>query len=117
MKFLIALIISTLGGTILLHYLKVFILREKRGFVWDWDGILERGIITYCLVYHSILYLIPLIIFVKTFLRVGLILFLENWIKVNEPGMVYQKVRLKSELAFDLILSPLFSVLVGIIFS
>lgn len=110
------LAVSALGGTFLLHYLKAFLLREKRTFAWDWDGIIERGIITYAIIADRWLYLIPVVILIKIIFRLALIGFFENLTKITEPGTVSQKVRLKAELAFDLILSPAFAVLVGIVF-
>ena len=111
------LAISAFGGTFLLHYLKNFILKETYAFSWDGDGLIERTLITYIIVaaYH-LLYLIPFIITVKIIFRLSLIGYLGSLIKISEPGVASQKVRLKADLAFDLLLSPAFAILVGVIF-
>lgn len=109
-------VVSALGGSFILHYLKNFVLKEKTPFSWDWDGLLERAIITYLWVTSQWLYLIPAVIILKIIYRLTLIGFFENLSKINEPGTVSQKVTLKAELAFDLLLSPACAVLVGVIF-
>ena len=108
--------VSALGGSFILHYLKNFLLKEKMPFSWDWDGLIERAIITYLWVTSQWLYLIPAVIAAKIILRLILIGFFANLAKVNEPGTVSQKVTLKAELAFDLLLSPAFAILVGVVF-
>lgn len=115
-QFLGTLAISALGGTFLLHFLKNFILVEKAPLSWDWDGIIERALITYLIATNRWLFLIPVIILVKVIFRFALIGIFENLAKINAPGISYQKVKVKAELAFDLILSPAFAVLVGVIF-
>ncbi|MGB9613750.1 MAG: hypothetical protein ACPL4K_06240 [Candidatus Margulisiibacteriota bacterium] len=110
-------VLSSFGGSILLHFSKNFFLIEKTPFRFDWDGLIERGIITFCLISHSYLYLIPIVIFTKTIFRLGQIIIYNYSLQINEPGTVFQKVRLKAELFFDLILSPSFALFLGIIFS
>jgi len=109
-------LVSALGGAFFLHYLKNFLLKENRKFRWEWDGIVERGLITYFLVTNRWLVLIPVIILIKIFFRLSFIGFFNNLAKIGEPGTVPQKVILKSELAFDLLLSPAFAILIGMIF-
>ena len=101
------ILISAAGGTFVLHYLKNYLLEEKSKFRWDWDGILERGTITCLIITGRWPYLIPLVIIVKAAYRLVL---------VSKPGAVPQKVRLKAELAFDLILSPAIAILAAIVF-
>jgi len=109
--------ISAVGGAVFLHYIKNFTLKEKMPFSWDWDGIVERSAITYLIATASPqLYLIPIVIAAKAMIRLILIGFTREIVKVNEPGTVSQKVRLKAELAFDLILSPAFAILIGVVF-
>lgn len=109
--------IAAFGGTFLLHYLKNFLLKEKRKFSWDWDGVIERGLIAGIIVYAPAKFLlIPLIIFIRVagrLVRAGLAARLAM---VNEPALSFQKVLLKQELAFDLLVSPLFAILIGTIF-
>ena len=111
------LAISAFGGTFLLHYLKNFILQETYSFSWDWDGLVERTLITFIIIAtHHVLYLIPFIIIAKIIFRLSLIGYLGSLIKISEPGVASQKVRLKADLAFDLLLSPAIAILVGVIF-
>lgn len=114
---ILALFISTLGGTFILHYLKNFILKEKVKFRLDWDGLLERLCITYIIIAASNFWMfIPLIIALKSIFRLTLLGFIPGLLRSNEPGISSQKVLLKAELAFDLLLSPAFAILIGVIF-
>ena len=115
-QFWSTLSISAIGGTFILHYLKNYLLKEKSRFRWDWDGILERGVITYLVMINNWLYLIPAVIVLKVIYRLALVNYFEKLLRVSEPGTVSQKVRLKGELAFDLILSPAIAILVAIVF-
>jgi len=111
------LILSTLGGTFILHYLKNFLLKERRKFRLDWDGIIERLCITYIIIAAPAYWLIiPLIILIKAIFRLFLLGFIPGIAQTTEPGAASQKVLLKAELAFDLFLSPAFAILVGVIF-
>jgi len=111
------LFISSLGGTVILHYLKDFFLEEKLKLRLDWDGLLERLIITYVITSLPHLWLIiPFVIALKSFFRLLLLGYLPGIASTTEPGAATQKVLLKSELAFDLLLSPAFALLVGFIF-
>jgi len=112
------LLLSTLGGTYVLHYLKNFFLEEKINLHWDGDGLIERLLITYIIVMsvpHA-LWLILLIILLKVLLRLWLLGKSAGAIARNEPGIASQKVLYKAELAFDLIASPALAILVGVIF-
>ncbi|OGB89503.1 hypothetical protein A2625_01125 [candidate division WOR-1 bacterium RIFCSPHIGHO2_01_FULL_53_15] len=108
------LAVSAFGGAFLIHYLTNFLLTEKAGFVFDWDGVVERGLITFLIMSQSWLFLIPAIIALKILFRLaglsGLIF------KTSEPGLAAQKVKLKAELALELFVSPVFAILVGIVF-
>ena len=111
------LLLSTLGGTFILHYLKNFLLKEKRKFHLDWDGILERLCITYIiLAAFNFWIFIPLIILTKVVFRFLVLGFFSKISQTSEPGAASQKVLLKAELAYDLLLSPAFAVLVGVLF-
>lgn len=116
-RLLFILFLSTLGGTLILHYLKNFILKEKARFRLDWDGLLERLCITYIIVQAAGLWLfIPLIILSKTLLRIYLLKAVSGITRNIEPGVASQKVLYKAELAFDAIASPALAILVGVIF-
>ncbi len=111
------LLFSTLGGTIILHFLKNFLLKERRKFHLDWDGLLERLCITYIILaaFHFWMF-IPLIILIKALFRLSLLGFFPGISQSTEPGTASQKVLLKAELTFDLLLSPAFAILVGVVF-
>ena len=97
------LLLSALGGTIVLHYLKNFLLKERRKFRLDWDGLLERSCITYIILSLPHLWmLIPLIIIIKALFRLILLGFIPTIYQSTEPGAASQKVLFKAELAFDL---------------
>ena len=115
-RLLLALSLSTLGGTFLLHYLKNFLLKERIKFHLDWDGLLERLGITYIIMaaFHFWI-LIPLLILLKALLRLAILGFIPGISQTAEPGGASQKVLLKAELAFDLLLSPAFAILVGVL--
>ncbi len=116
-RIVLILILATFGGTIILHYLKNFLLKEKRKFYPDWDGLLERLCITYVILFLSHLwFLIPVIILIKALFRISLLGFMPSIAQTSEPGAASQKALLKAELALDLFLSPTFAVLVGVIF-
>ncbi|MFA5113113.1 MAG: hypothetical protein WC529_02320 [Candidatus Margulisiibacteriota bacterium] len=109
--------IAAFGGSLLIHYLKNFLLGEKLPLAWDWDGVLERGAIAYfvgALPHWPIL--VAGVILLKTIYRLAGLAIAGGISKRNEPGAIYQKVTLKAELGLDLILSPAFAILVGIIF-
>jgi hypothetical protein len=108
--------VSALGGSFLLHYLRNSLLAEKVPLTWDWDGIVERGVITYLLATGGRLYLIPAIIAAKVIGRLLWLGFGPGLAKRGEPGAVSQKVLLKAELGFDLIVSPAFAILIGVVF-
>jgi hypothetical protein len=111
------LAVSALGGSFVIHYLKNFLLEEKLPFGWDWDGMAERLLITYLITAaQQWLYIIPAVIGLKVVLRLILIGFAGSLFKRSEPGVASQKVTLKAELAFDLILSPAIAILVGVLF-
>jgi hypothetical protein len=107
---------AAFGGSILLHYIKNLLLKEEAPLAFDWDGVIERGLIAYCFVTGQWLWAVPLIIVSKIIYRLALLGFSSRWLRSNEPGAVSQKVSLKAELALDLFLSPLFAIVVGVVF-
>jgi len=113
MVLILALLLSGLAGSFVIHYLKNFLLREKTSFRPDWDGIAERVFITYFIAASLLPWaLIPLTIILKICYR---IFRLSTSPDINQ-GNAFQKVLLKSELSLDFLLSPLIAILVGIIF-
>jgi hypothetical protein len=113
-QFFGTLAISAFGGSFLIHYLTNFLLEEKARFAFDWDGVIERGLITYLIASQTLLFLIPVVVALKILARLAGLS--GRLFKTNEPGVVSQKVKLKSELALELIVSPAFAILVGIVF-
>ena len=111
------LCIAAFGGTLLIHYLRNFFLAEKLPLAWDWDGLLERAAVVYILTsVPARWYLIPGVILLKLMLRLAGLALTGSISKRPEPGMISQKVTLKAELAWELLLSPAFAILVGVIF-
>ena len=111
------LILATFGGTLAIHFLKNFLLKEKRRLSLDWDGLLERLAICYIIIAAKDLWIfIPIIIVLKIIIRLLALGFIPGLLRTREPGSVSQKVLIKAELAFDLFLSPLFAIIVGVIF-
>jgi len=104
--------LAALSGTLLIHYLKNFFLAEKTKFSPDWDGWLERGAVTFCVIQGWWLLIIPIVI-LKAVYR---LLFIDRIEGTNEPGAVSQKVKFKGELAFDLLASPALAILIGLVF-
>jgi hypothetical protein len=113
----LVLLLSTFGGTIIIHFLKNFLLKENANLSLDWDGLLERLCLTY-IVYGAINFwlLIPVIIALKVAYRFYILGSLPGLGQTKEPAASSQKVLLKSELAFDLLASPAFALLVGVLF-
>ena len=82
----------------------------------DMDGSLERGLVTLCAALGSYyLILIPIIILAKAAYHVLMLKGLENIFTREEPGMASQKVKIKGDLAVDLIGSPILAVFVGLL--
>ncbi|MDD5594362.1 MAG: hypothetical protein PHG97_06460 [Candidatus Margulisbacteria bacterium] len=115
-QFLGTLAISAFGGAFLIFYLKNFLLEEKDKFALDWDGMIERLLITYLIFTPGLFWLIPAVIIAKISVRLVALGFFSALLKINEPGIVAQKVKFKAELALELFLSPAFAILVGIVF-
>jgi len=106
------LAISSVGGALFLHYLKNFLLEEKTPFAWDWDGLVERPIITLFIILGGYwLYYIPSVVLLKLVGRLLILRLPKILGKIDS-----QKARLRSEFAFDLIVSPIFAILIGVIF-
>lgn len=110
------LAIAAFGGSFLIYYLTNFLLEEKAKFTFDWDGVIERAAVAYLVMTPKYLLLIPAVILLKIAVRLIALGFFASLLKTDEPGVVSQKVKLKAELALELFLSPLFAILVGIIF-
>ncbi len=117
LRLILAILFAALGGTLLLHYLKNFCLKEKVKLHLDWDGVLERFFITgIALKAPDMWPIILLIITIRVLYRIFFLDFCPALFQRPEPGIAAQKVRLKAELAFDLIVSPAFAILVGVVF-
>ncbi|HVN67333.1 MAG TPA: hypothetical protein VMT55_03100 [Candidatus Sulfotelmatobacter sp.] len=111
------LAIAAFGGAFILHYLKNYLLKEKLKFSWDWDGVVERGLIAGLFVFYPAwLILVPLIVIIKIAGRLLWLGLTGGLAKVDEPAIAYQKVSIKEDLALDLFVSPLFAIIIGMIF-
>ncbi len=102
------LAIAAFGGSYLIYYLTNFLLEEKAKFYFDWDGVAERALIAYLVMTPGRLYFIPLVVLAKIAVRLFTLGYL--------PDISAQKVKLKSELALELFLSPLFAIVIGLVF-
>lgn len=107
-QFLGTLAIAAFGGSFLIYYLTNFLLEEKAKFSFDWDGVAERALIAYLVMTPGWLYAIPFVVLAKIAARLLSLRYL--------PEISAQRVKLKSELALELFLSPLFAVVVGLVF-
>ena len=116
-RLILVLLFSTFGGTVIIHFLKNLFLKENIKLFLDWDALIERICLTF-IVYAAINLwpLIPLIIAAKAFYRFYRLNVSAGIGQTQEPGVSPQKVFLKSELAFDLLASPAFALLVGVLF-
>jgi hypothetical protein len=110
------LAIAAFGGSFLIYYLTNFLLQEKAKFAFDWDGVIERGAISYLVMTPKFMLLIPVVILAKVAFRLIALGWFSSRLNTDEPGGISQKVTLKAELALELFLSPAFAILVGIIF-
>ena len=116
-RLILALFLSSLGGTVVLHYLKNFLPQEKIKFRLDFDGLLERLAITPILLsLPSPWIFIVVVIALKSAYRFWILGTSPPTTQSHEPGNAPQKVLLKSELAFDLLSSPAFAILIGVAF-
>jgi hypothetical protein len=107
--------VSAFGGAFFIYYLTNFLLTEKAKFAFDWDGVIERALITYCVLKPGLLWWLTVIIAVKLAARLAAF----GWqalYQTKEPGLISQKVKTKSELALELCLSPLFAFVIGVVF-
>jgi len=105
------LILATLGVSIFLSLLKNF-LDLRKGWHLDWDGICERALIVLIFWPGGLFFiLLPINILFRIFFYLNLHGHLEI-LRINEPGALFQKVRIKSELLVDLLGSPLSAILI-----
>jgi len=114
--YLTALIVSAVGGAGGIYYAKKQLADASEKFKLDVIGIFERLLVTGSVaVGGKLLLLVPVVIAIKiVFYLSGL----RKWSDIlsrKEPAMAYQKVKLKADLALELIISPLFAVIVGLI--
>jgi hypothetical protein len=102
------------GGTFFIYYLKKTFIDPGLAFEYDQLGMIERLIIFTSILLGGVwLFTIPLVVLLK-----GLLVFSGirgGLIKVNEPAFRFQRIKFKSFISFDLLASPLFAVLLGII--
>jgi len=116
LNYAIAVLISAFGGALFLSLIKKYITVTSVKIQLDPPGMLERSLITVFVALGSFyVFFIPLIIFAK---GIYIISNLTGWaglLERREPTMAYQKVKLKSNIAVELLASPLFAIIVGII--
>lgn len=109
------LVLSSIGGNVLLHLIKRNFTDSQDKLTADPVGSIERAIITTLFVLGgNWLYLILPVILVKAGFYIRGLSSLSDIFSRNEPSLAYQKVRVKASLAVDLILSPALAVFIGI---
>lgn len=114
-RIILSLLISVFGGTFLLYFLKKSLVDEKLAFSFDLSGMLERFFITLLFFGPTpLILLLPLIVGIKAF-HILQLKKLSSLVRREEPSLSYQKVKIKSLLGIDLLLSPLLAILVGMV--
>jgi len=108
---LLRLIFGTIGVSAFLSAL-FFILGLKRKSLFDWDGIIERALIVVIFTTGGPFYfVIPVVIAIRILFYLNLHSFVNN----REPAMEFQKIKFKTEMLLDLILSPVLAVFICLI--
>jgi len=117
MKYAGAAVISAFGGWALICLIKNLYIDPSFGMRLDVPGLIERVLIVFLVVIGGpYLWLIPLVIAVKVaFMIFGLSRFVGLFLR-EEPSLAYQKVKVKADLAADLMISPAFAILTGMVF-
>lgn len=116
-RLIIALLLATFGGSLIIHWLRNFVLQEKSSFQFEWDSLLERLCLTYVMINAlQFWYLVPLIIVLKLGYRIYKLGSNLTISISDEPGNAWQKVLFKTEVSFELFLSPAWALLIGVIF-
>jgi len=107
-------IITIYGGSFFLYYMKKTFVDPNSQFGFDPLGMMERLFVFFSfLIGGAWLLLIPIVVLLKS-----LVLFLgikSTILNLNEPALQFQKIKLKSNISFDMLISPVFSILMGII--
>lgn len=115
---LVLITLGVVGGSFLLYFLKRIFVDARTTFSFDIDGILERAaIILLFLGPPLLLFIIPAVVIAKItyyFLSYGHFKRFAEIAKREGPPLAYQRIKLKSVLALDLIGSPLLAILIGI---
>ncbi len=117
---LIQLIIGTYGGSFIIYYLKRDFVDERALYRRDIDGMIERLIIMLLFILNGpLFFLIPVVSAIRIIFYLLIIARLKELRGIiirAEPSISYQRVKLKSNIIIDLAVSPLFAVIIGIIF-
>ena len=117
-KAIILLFLSSFAGEVLLIYLKNLLIGGKNRLTIEAFGLIERALIGLSIIWGGYA---PLFIFIIVPLRWLLILNKlgikggMTAIRINEPAMEYQKIKLKSELLFTLLASPTLGIIFGVL--
>ncbi|MFC1767871.1 hypothetical protein ACFLZ2_04920 [Candidatus Margulisiibacteriota bacterium] len=113
-QYLSLFVIAIYGGSFFVFYLKKTFIDPGNEFRYDRLGMIERLIIFTSILLGGIwLFTIPLVIFLKSILVFSGIK--GDLVKVRGPAFQFQKIKFKSFISFDLLASPLFAVLAGMI--
>ena len=116
LSYILGLLISAPLGSFILYFAKKQYVDESIKPQLDAEGILERSAITILVILGSYsLILIPMVILMKAAYYLIKLKALRSIFIREEPGMISQKVKIKGALAIDLIGSPAYAVIVGLL--
>jgi hypothetical protein len=113
-KLAVFALLTSIGGEYLVYFFKKLLVDKRVGSRVEFSGMLERTILLLCIVYGGLmLWLIPLVILIRAIF----VLTKANFVRFSgllnrkEPSLEFQKIRLKSELLINLLLSPALGIL------
>lgn len=116
--YIIFIPLASVGGEILLHLFRKYILEPRTAFKWDVSGLLERGFIVALMIPGGrALLLVPAVILLRCAYLVNGPAYekLIRVLKERSPALEFQKVKLRGDLIFTLFSSPVIGIVFGLI--
>jgi hypothetical protein len=116
-KILIAALLVSLGGEIIIYYLKKLLIDPNARFSFDLSGMMERIALLLVIAIGGYYFVLaPFIVLARAVfvLSEGRMKGFADIINREEPAVEFQKIRLKSDLAITLLASPALGILSGI---
>ena len=117
---IIAVILASFGGEIIIFLLKKLLISPKSRFSFEISGMLERAVLIPVIISDGpFLLLAPVIIIIRAVVVLwnANLIGLANILKREEPAVEFQRIRLKSELSLSLLLSPFLGIIFGLLAS